>query len=311
MTGISTAYLQRGLTLRHLHLLVELDEVRHVGRVATALNVSQPAVSKALAEIEGGIGVRVFERTPRGLVPTRHGVRLLRFAHTVLGDITRLGDELSSVDQGAAPIPIAVGVMPSIGIDLLPAAIVKSRRRIPDLVATLSEAPMFALLRQLQAGKLDLVVGAVIDQVPFDLVQRPLYTDPIVAVSAPSHPLSGARRPTWDELLEQPWVLPPRASGARKAFEALVGRLGSATPRVMTETVSPDVTLELLQLEPALGLLPRRLARRYGTAGRLSILDVELIALTLPVAVFSGTRAPPSSRIEAFSQSLIESSLQD
>ena len=311
MPGISTAYLQRGLTLRHLHLLVELDEVRHVGRVAAALNVSQPAISKALAEIEGGIGVRIFERTPRGLVPTAHGARLLRFAHTVLGDITRLGDELSTVEHAAAPMPIAVGVMPSIGIDLLPAAIVRSRERLPDLVATLSEGPMFTLLRQLQAGKLDLVVGAFIDQVPADVVQRPLYTDPIVAVCAPSHPLSKAHGPTWPELLDQAWVLPPRAAGARKAFEALVGRVGSAAAKVMCETVSPDVTLELLQLEPALGLLPRRLARRYAAAGRLGIVDVDLVAMTLRVAVFTGTRSSPSARVEAFAQSLIDTTLPD
>ena len=71
VANVSTAYLRRGLTLRHLHLLVELDETRHVGRVATALHVSQPAISKTLAEIESGIGVSLFDRTPRGLVPTR------------------------------------------------------------------------------------------------------------------------------------------------------------------------------------------------------------------------------------------------
>ena len=78
MASISTAYLRRGLTLRHLHLLVELDETRHVGKVAAAMHVSQPAISKALAELEGGIGVSLFDRTPRGLVPTEHGARLVQ-----------------------------------------------------------------------------------------------------------------------------------------------------------------------------------------------------------------------------------------
>ena len=307
MASISTAYLQRGLTLRHLHLLVELDETRHVGRVAAAMHVSQPAISKALAELEGGIGVSLFDRTPRGLVPTEHGARLVRFAHSVLNDIARLGDELANVDQHATSVVVTVGAMPSIGSSLLPAAIVKSRQRLPGFMATLSEGPMFVLLRQLQAGKLDVVVGGVMEQVPADLVQLPLYTDPIVAVCGSSNPLAETRKPTWPALLAQPWVLPPRPAGARRAIETLLGRIGPFVPTVLAETVSPEVTLELLELVPAVGILPQRLARQYAAAGRIRILDVQLTGISLPIAVFSVARASTSTGTDVFIQSLIDS----
>ena len=78
MPLVSSAFLQRALTLRHMRLLIALEEMRQVGRVATALSISQPAVSKALAEIESGIGVPLFERTPNGMLPTAHGACLLR-----------------------------------------------------------------------------------------------------------------------------------------------------------------------------------------------------------------------------------------
>jgi len=68
MASISSAFLQRSLTLRHMRLLLAVEELRQVGRVATALSISQPAVSKALAEIENGIGVPLFDRTPRGML---------------------------------------------------------------------------------------------------------------------------------------------------------------------------------------------------------------------------------------------------
>jgi DNA-binding transcriptional LysR family regulator len=307
MPSISTAYLQRGLTLRHLHLLTELDETRHVGKVAAALHVSQPAISKSLAEIETGLGVPLFERTPRGLVPTEHGARLVRFAYGVFNDIARLGDELSSVDQLPAAVVLAVGAMSSLGSTLLPAAIAKCRQRLPQVVATLSEGPMFSLLRQLQAGKLDVVVGALIDQVPAELTQRPLYADPVVAVCAGSSPLADLHEPAWETLLAQPWVLPPHPSGARKAIEALWGRLGHSSPPVIAEMVSPEMTVELLSLEPAIGILPKRLARRYADGGRLAILDVELTGLVLPIGVFTLARAAPAARIEVFVQSLVES----
>ena len=63
-------YMRASLRPRHLQLLTALDDVRHVGRVAASLNVSQPAVSKTLAELEKGLGVKLFERTARGVHPT-------------------------------------------------------------------------------------------------------------------------------------------------------------------------------------------------------------------------------------------------
>jgi DNA-binding transcriptional LysR family regulator len=306
MPGISTNYLQRGLTLRHLHLLVQLDETRHVGRVATALHVSQPAISKALADIEAGIGVPLFERTPRGLLPTEHGTRLVRFAYSVFNDIARLGDELASVDQQPAAVVVAVGVMPSVGSNLLPAAIARSRERLPELVATVTEGPTFALLRQLQAGKLDVVVGAVTDALPGDIVQQPLYADAVVAVCGRTNSLADGKRPSWESLLAQPWVLPPHPAGARKAIEGLWGRLGHRSPRVLAELVSPEMTVELLDLEPSIGVLPKRLARRYAAAGRLAVLDIELTGMVIPMAVFTLARVTPSERIEAFVQGLVE-----
>ena len=100
MANISSAFLQRALTLRHMRLLVALEDLRQVGRVAAALNISQPAVSKALAEIENGVGVALFERTPRGMVPTAHGACLLRYAHMMTNEITRAVDELTGHRAG-------------------------------------------------------------------------------------------------------------------------------------------------------------------------------------------------------------------
>jgi len=78
MAKISSTFLQRALTLRHMRLLLAVEELRQVGRVATALSISQPAVSKALAEIERGVGVTLFDRTPRGMLPTEPLPRLWR-----------------------------------------------------------------------------------------------------------------------------------------------------------------------------------------------------------------------------------------
>ena len=139
MANISSTFVQRALTLRHMRLLVALEELRQVGRVAAALSISQPAVSKALAEIENGVGVALFERTSRGMVPTAHGACLLRYAHMMTNEIARAVDELTGLEQGIAAT-VAVGATAGSGTGyLLNAAILQGCQRLPELTVSVSE----------------------------------------------------------------------------------------------------------------------------------------------------------------------------
>jgi len=94
--------LRSNLKLKHLQLLVALDEFRHIGRVAEFLSVTQPAVSKTLAEIERMFGLELFSRSTRGTDPTDFGNTVVRFARSVLADYSRTCDELAAAASGAA-----------------------------------------------------------------------------------------------------------------------------------------------------------------------------------------------------------------
>ena len=73
-------FLRSGIKPRQWQMLVALDDLRHLGRAASSLNVTQPAVSLALGQLERGLGMRLFERTPRGVVPNAYGECLIRQA---------------------------------------------------------------------------------------------------------------------------------------------------------------------------------------------------------------------------------------
>ncbi|RZL95335.1 MAG: LysR family transcriptional regulator [Variovorax sp.] len=306
MAQISNAFLQRSLTLRHMRLLVALEELRQVGRVATALNISQPAVSKALAEIENGVGVTLFDRTPRGMVPTAHGACLLRYAHLMSNEIVRAVDELTGIEQGIAAT-VAVGATAGAGTGyLLNAAILQGRERLPELTVTVSEGTREHLLRQLRTGRLDLVVGAAGDTLPADLDGTPLYIDAPAIVCGTRHPLAARRKPAWVDMMAEAWVLPPRTTRVRAAIEALFRRSGSAAPRVLAETLSLDLILELLAHGAALAVLPQHLARRLAMAGQVRALDVETPGLVMPVSVFTLASAAASTAIGTFKSCLVE-----
>ena len=306
MADISSAFLQRALTLRHMRLLVALEEQRQVGRVATALNISQPAVSKALAEIENGIGVALFERTPRGMVPTAHGACLLRYAHMMTNEIARAVDELTGIEQGIAAA-VAVGATSGAGTGyLLNAAILQGRERLPELTVTVSEGAREHLLRQLRTGRLDLVVGAAGDTAPADLDCTPLYIDAPAIVCGTRHALAAGRKPEWAGMVAEAWVLPPLTTRVRSAIEALFRRTGSAPPRVLAETLSLDLILELLTHGAALAVLPQHLARRLAMAGQVRMLEVDTPGLVMPVSVFTLAGAPASTTVDTFKSCLVE-----
>src|SRR5256885_2293682 len=88
--------LRSNLKLRHLQLLVALDQFRHLGRAAEFLAVTQPAVSKTLAEIERMLDMTLFERSTRGTEPTAAGVSMVRFARSVLAGFERTRDEMAA-----------------------------------------------------------------------------------------------------------------------------------------------------------------------------------------------------------------------
>jgi DNA-binding transcriptional LysR family regulator len=90
-------YMRVNLKPKHLQLVVALDDFRNIGQVAANANVTQPAVSKALAELERGLGVRLFERTARGVRPTIYGECLVRHARSVIANLTQTRDELRAL----------------------------------------------------------------------------------------------------------------------------------------------------------------------------------------------------------------------
>ena len=305
MANLSSAFLQRALTLRHMRLLVAVEDLRQVGRVATALNISQPAVSKALAEIENGVGVSLFDRTPRGMLPTPHGACLLRCAHLMINEITRAVDELTGIEQGIAAA-VAVGATFGAGTgSLLSAAILQGRQRLPELVVTVTEGTRESLLRQLRTGRLDLVIGAAGDSVvSSDLDCMPLYIDAPSIVCGTRHAMA-PKRPRWADMLSEAWVLPPRDTRVRAALEGLFRRTGSKRPRVLAETLSLDLILDLLTHGSALAVLPQHLSRRLAMAGQVRMLDVDTPGLVMPVSVFTPAGAPASTAVDTFKQCLI------
>lgn len=268
--------LRSNLKLRHLQLLVALDEFRHLGRAAEFLSLTQPAVSKSLAEIERMFDLDLFVRSTRGTEPTAYGATVVRFARSVLADYGRTRDEIAAVASGAAG-RASVGAMVVATPGLLARAVALLKARSAQTTVSVEEGDLTRLLPRLRVGELDLFVGRLEPGYAApDLETEALYDEPMAIVARPDHPLAAGARPAWDALAAAPWVVPPPWASSRIKLNQMFYKHGLNPPADLIETASFLVTLTFLRERAALAFVARTVAR---------YLEREQLAKTLRVAV--------------------------
>ncbi|GAA4342490.1 LysR substrate-binding domain-containing protein [Pigmentiphaga soli] len=269
-------YIRANLKPKHLQLLVALDNLRNLGKVATSLHVTQPAVSLALGELEKGLGLKLFERTARGVIPNAYGECLIRQARVVLASLAQARDELRALQSGASG-KTTLGTMPAMTPGLVPQALTLLKQRLPNNTVLVHEGSMDSLLPDLRRGALDLIVGRLANRhAADDLAEEPLFEGSSTVVAAIGHPLAGRRRLAWEDLAGYPWVLPPMGSLPREPLETAFQYHGLNMPSNYVETLSVHVIVGYLGSTDAIGILSRVVARHYADLGQLAILPLEL-----------------------------------
>jgi len=155
--GVESAVLRR-LRLRHLELLTVLRELPRVRAAARRLNLSQPAVSKMLREIEQMFGAPLFERSRTGVTPNALGQAAIRRATVICNEVRVAEEEAGALRSGASAL-LRIGTFSITSIAT--AAIARLRAVQPGVAVRIREGAVSALLEQLMAGELDCVFGAL------------------------------------------------------------------------------------------------------------------------------------------------------
>ena len=286
MSGIDRV-LRSNLKLRHLQLLVALDQFRHLGRAAEFLAATQPAVSKTLAEIERMFGLALFLRSSRGTEPTAYGATVVRFARSVLAEYERTQDELAAVARGGAG-RVNVGAMVVATPGLLVQAVQQLKQHSNLTTVRVEEGDLTRLLPRLRVAELDLIVGRLEPGYASpDLHTEALYTEPMVVVLRPEHPLADAARPRWAQLTGLPWVLPPSWASSRIKLEQQFYRHHLSPPADVIETASFLVTLSFVRERGALGFLAEGVARHFEREGLLRVLPIRVPIELPPVGLIT------------------------
>jgi DNA-binding transcriptional LysR family regulator len=272
----------------HLHHLAYLRAVaRHgtLSRAAASLQVSQPALSQALAQIERRLGAPVFERAGRQRRPTAAGAELLRFAEEVLARAEALRRRLRAYREGAAG-PLALGMIDAVGLYVLPDVVRRFREEHPAVDLTIVVADSVELVARLRAFALDLafVVGPVHEP---DLSATEVLREPL-HVYRPAQDADDPHRARW--------VLYPRGSRTRRIIDDALARRG-IRPAVTLESGNPQVLRQMVAFGLGWSVLPPAVGENEPAHG--SVRRGERLA-ERPLVAVRRRAGPPDARVEAF-----------
>ncbi|WP_423392028.1 LysR substrate-binding domain-containing protein [Burkholderia sp. LMG 21824] len=271
----SRRYAGNFLRIKHLRLLELISLGGSLAAAARELNLSQPAVTKMLHELEISFGRNLVTRGARGGRLTSEGAVVLQRLRLALAHfdtaLTVVGDE----GDGRRPL-LRIGMLPVVAVSLLPAVLRRLDGRLRPLLE-IHESTVGGLFKALVAGQIDCIVGRVdsdmlIESAGYDLTVLPLMVEPLSIACAPSHKLARAARVTVRQLQGEDWIVAATGSETRRVFDSLFLNEGLMPPRPVVESMSFHTNLQMVGALDALTIAPRSAVELYQRSGSVQFL---------------------------------------
>lgn len=268
-------FFRAGLKLQQLRILVRLSQLGQVKKVAEAFHVTQPAISKQIAEMEHALQMPLVQRVGRQLKFTAPGDTLVAHGREILHHLEQARMELDSMASGLAG-KVTVGAVGTATPVLVPTAIASFQRLAPNAAVSLLESTTNRMFPMLLEGDIDLVVSRTPPPNQREYQQAAICRDPIVVVAGVQHPLAHRRKLDWRELAGIPWILPPAGSAMAQALDRVLGRHRLVLPNGCVESTSLLAYPILLEAGRLIGLLPQSFAQRTVDAGNAVVLPLPV-----------------------------------
>ena len=276
MTHYTDWFIRARLKTRQLLLVVALAEERNIHRAAEVLNMTQPAASKLLKDLEDVLEVSLFDRSPKGMIPTWSGEALIRHARVALSSLNLAFDEVQSLKLGQFG-SVNVGAITTPAITVLPLAVAQLKRTHPNLHVVVHVDTSDVLHRGLSQGNHDFLIARLFaSHDKTALTFGALADEPAVAVVRSGHPLLEVDGLCLRDLVDRPWIVPPDGTVLRHRFDLMFHGQGIAPPANLIETTAVLFITKMVVECDAICLLAADVARYYEALGVVKPLPIEL-----------------------------------
>jgi DNA-binding transcriptional LysR family regulator len=292
----------RRLKPRDLHVFVAVAEAGNMAKAAEQLAISRPVVSKTIADLEHTLGVRLLDRTPKGVEPTLYGRALLNRSLAVFDELRQSVNEIEFLaDPKGGELRIGFSEVPAAG--LVPIAIDTISRKYPRMVVHTEQGSASTVLGLLRDRRCELAIIRVLSPEP-DVHAEALFCEQLFVVAGSRSRWVGRRRIGLADLIDEPWIQSRQeiAPGGPvlEAFRAL----GLEVPRAVVFSDSLNLRYGLLATGRFLTMIPGS-ALHYGPKRTpIRVLPIKLPRWLLPTCVVTLNKRTLSPVAELFIECL-------
>ena len=279
--------LGRHLKLRGLNVLLTVARCGSMGKAAAQLSVSQPAISKTIADMEYSLGVRLLDRGPQGVEPTIYGRALLDRGLVAFDELRQAVKHIEFLaDPKAGEVRIGTSVVIASGF----AATVVDRlsRQYPRIAVHLLAAEAAMTYRALEERRVELVIVGIFTPVSEQHMNAEiLYDDPFVVAAGAQNPWCRRRNITLADLMDEPWTLPPPDSLTGPIVVEVFRASGLDLPRAALLTSSIPARNALLASGRFLTMVPASVLRFSAGKPEIKALPIRIPTGGRPVGILT------------------------
>jgi DNA-binding transcriptional LysR family regulator len=258
--------------LRNFLVIVEQGSFT---RAAEACNMSQPALSASIAQLERCLGVPVLDRGKSGATPNSYGRLLVRHARAVNFALEQAENEIALKQRGISG-PLSIGGTPVAMISFIPRAFARLHLSLGPMAASLYELGDGDLNPKLRSEEIDVAVGVVkLDAPEPDIVEEILMEARYDIVVSPSHPLAKRKSISLSEVADMAWAVPASGGAFRRQIESLFATGGFAFPAASIVCGSLAILKEIVMATDCVAILPHPAIAQERAAGTLALVPLE------------------------------------
>jgi len=266
----------RRLKLRELRILLGVIQAGSMAKAAKQLAISQPAISRAIADMEVTLGVPLFDRSSRGIAPTQYGSALCKRSVAVFDELKQGVQDIAYLANPEVG-ELRIGSSASLSEGIVLAAINQLSRKHPRVVFQLVAGGALALRDALRERRIELGLARLSkNSTEDDLDAEILFEEPLVVVAATDNPWARRRKIKLAELVNEPWTW----SSPGTMFDALVVDAFRASdvepPRAAVYAEAISMRMRLAATGPFLAVVPASMVRFYAEHASIKLLPVEL-----------------------------------
>lgn len=208
------------MEIEQLQYFKTVATMQHMTRAAEVLAISQPALSKSIANIEQHLGVPLFNREGRSIYLNRFGELFLQSVNVILDEYDRIKEEFEDIIKPGSG-EVSFGFIHTLGMEIVPELIASTSEAFPNMQFSLTQATSLSLLKRLEEGAIDLCLSQKIESKVIEIETEELFVEELFVIVPTTHPLAQQDAVKYDEVKNEPFIAIKKGNSLRQLVDEL------------------------------------------------------------------------------------------